>query len=59
MIMNMGSVVEDFIQTPSVELLEQCTKYKLLKIAEHFGVKVSDKRLKENIKNFSEKLIGR
>ncbi len=40
--MNMGSVVEDFIQTPSVQLLDQCMTDQLLKIAEHFDIEVTD-----------------
>ena len=41
--------VEDFVRSPSEDLLEQCTKEQLLKIAEHF--QISDKRLKETIKH--------
>lgn len=41
--LNMGSVAEDCIQTRSVELLGQCTRDQLLKIAEQFGIKMTDK----------------
>ena len=46
----MASVVEDFLSSPSEELLEQCTKDQLLKIAEHFQIEVLDKKLKDTIK---------
>ncbi|XP_043964972.1 uncharacterized protein LOC122826755 [Gambusia affinis] len=42
--------VEDFIKSPSVEFLEQCSREQLVKIAEHYNVCVGDKRLKENVK---------
>lgn len=44
------SLVEEFIKAPSVELLEQCTKDQLVKLAEHFEVEFTDKCLKKNIK---------
>ena len=44
--------VEDFVRAPSVEFVEQCTKEQLLKLAEHYTVYVSNKRLKENVKAF-------
>ncbi len=42
--------VEDFVEAPSVEFVEQCTKEQLLKLAEHYDKYVSDRRLKENVK---------
>lgn len=44
------SSVEEFIKAPSVELLDQCTKDQLVKLAERFAVESTKKRLKENIK---------
>ena len=43
--------VDDVVQSPSVELLNQCTKDQLLNIADHFGLKIeaSDRRLKETL----------
>ncbi|TWW53845.1 hypothetical protein D4764_0220310 [Takifugu flavidus] len=43
----MASLVEEFVQSPTEELLDQCTKDQLLKIAEHFGIEITDKKLKE------------
>ena len=43
----MASLVEEFIEAPSEEELDRCTKEKLLKLAEYFNVEVTDKRLKE------------
>ena len=42
--------VEDFVRAPSEEFVEQCTKEQLLKLAEVYGIYVSDKRLKDNVK---------
>ena len=44
----MASVLEDFVSSPSDELLEQCTKDQLLKIAEHFQIEVPDKKLRHH-----------
>lgn len=44
------SLVEEFVNAPSVELLDHCTKDQLVKLAEHFEIELTDKRLKENIK---------
>ena len=43
--------VEEVVQSPSVELLNQCTKDQLLNIAGRFGltIEASDKRLKETL----------
>ena len=43
--------VEEFIDAPSEELLSQCTKDQLLKIAEHYNIEIEpvDKRLKETL----------
>ena len=46
----MASLVESFIQDPSESLLEQCTKEQLLRIAEHYEVDISDRKLKESVK---------
>lgn len=46
----MASLVQDFIQDPSESLLGQCTKEQLLRIAEHYGVSILDKKLKESVK---------
>ena len=45
----MTSFIDNFVQNPSESLLEQCTKDQLLKIAEHYGVDVVDKKLKESV----------
>ncbi|TKS65190.1 Retrovirus-related Pol polyprotein [Collichthys lucidus] len=47
----MDSIVEEFVQHPSGELLEQCTKEQLIKIAQHFSVEVDPKRTKGNLKS--------
>ncbi|KAL3051791.1 hypothetical protein OYC64_001926 [Pagothenia borchgrevinki] len=39
----------DSVKSPSVELLEKCTKDQLLKIAEHFEVDVPKQGRKDNI----------
>ena len=43
--------VDEVVQSPSVELLNQCTKDQLLNIADRFGliIEASDKRLKETL----------
>lgn len=46
----MASVVDEFLHSPSDHLLSQCTKDQLLKIAEHYDIDISDKRLRDNIK---------
>ena len=46
----MSSLVEDFMKSPSQELFEQFTKDQLVEIAQHFGIDIPDKRLKENVK---------
>ncbi|KAG8008875.1 hypothetical protein GBF38_011412 [Nibea albiflora] len=47
----MDGIVEKFVQHPSEELLEQCTKEQLIKIAQHFSVEVEPKRIKDNLKS--------
>lgn len=42
--------VDVFFQAPSDHLLTQYTKDQLLKIADHYGIEIGDKRLKENIR---------
>ena len=42
--------VDEFVHSPSDHLLNQYTKDQLLKIADHYGIDIGDKRLKENIK---------
>lgn len=42
--------VAEFVLSPSVELLEQCTKEQLLEIGAHYGVDVDARRSKENVK---------
>jgi len=44
--------VEDFVASPSEELLDNCTKEQLIKIAEHYAIEIdsNDKKLKENLK---------
>lgn len=47
----MANIVEQFSQSPSDELLEQCTKDQLMKIAQHYSVEVEPKHTKENLKS--------
>ena len=47
----MVNIVEDFIQSPSEELLEQCTKDQLMRIAQHYSMEADPKRTKENLKS--------
>ncbi|KAL7371523.1 hypothetical protein ABVT39_000330 [Epinephelus coioides] len=47
----MANIVENFIQSPSEELLEQCTKEQLIKIAQHYSTDVEPKGTKENLKS--------
>lgn len=44
------SEVESIIVAPSEENLEKCTKELLVTLAEHYGISLGDKRLKENVK---------
>ena len=46
----MASYVDEFIRFPSEELLDLGTKEQLLKVAEHYKVEISDKRLKNYIR---------
>ncbi len=45
------ATVEEFMRTPSEELLERCLREQLVKIAEHFKLDVRDKRLKESMRH--------
>ncbi|KAF0038225.1 hypothetical protein F2P81_008709 [Scophthalmus maximus] len=47
----MVNIVEDFIDSPSVELLEQCNHEQLMKIDQHYHVEVEPKRTKENLRS--------
>lgn len=40
--------IDRFVESPSHVLLNTCTKEQLLKIAEYYEVKLSDKRIKES-----------
>ena len=42
--------VSSFVQSPAEAILNGCTKYQLLKLVEHYGVDIGDKKLKEEIK---------
>lgn len=44
------SLVEEFVEASSEELLKRCTKDQLIKLGEHFNIELTDKRLKDNIK---------
>ena len=44
LVLRMASLVESFTQDPSESLLEQCTKEQLLRIAEHYGIDIPDKK---------------
>lgn len=43
--------MEDFVQCPSDELLEQCTKEQLVNIAHYYSVDVDSKQTKETLKS--------
>ncbi len=40
--------VEKFVNSPSQVSLNECTKEQLLRIAEFYEIKISDKRFKES-----------
>lgn len=42
--------VDHFIDAPSEAFLEQCTRDQSIKIADHYKIRVGDKRLKENVR---------
>lgn len=44
------ATVDAFVQSPSEELLNSCTKEELLKLVEHYDVDVGDKELKDEVK---------
>lgn len=44
------ATVTGFVQFPSDELLNSCTKEQLLKIVEHYDDDIGEKQLKEEIK---------
>lgn len=48
---NMTSNVSEFICAPSEALLAGFTKDQLLKLADHYGIAISDKRLKETVRS--------
>lgn len=50
----MANIVAEFIQSPTDELLDQCTKEQLVKIAQHYSVEVDLKHTKDNLKNIME-----
>ncbi len=47
--------VEKFAKSPSHVSLNKCTKEQLLKIAEFYEIKISDKRFKESTIKIVEK----
>ena len=46
----MASYIDELICFPSEDLLDLGTKEQLLKVAEHYKVEISDKRLKNSIR---------
>ena len=44
------SVLQSFVKAPSEIILDLCSKEQLLEIAEHFGIEIVDKKLKETVK---------
>lgn len=46
------SDISDFVKAPSEDFLKKCTKEQLLKIAEHFEIDISDRRLKDTKEYF-------
>uniref|UniRef100_A0A8L0DMS3 ribonuclease H n=1 Tax=Oncorhynchus mykiss TaxID=8022 RepID=A0A8L0DMS3_ONCMY len=49
-VVTMASYIDEFIRFPSEKLLDLGTKEQLLKVAEHYNVEISDKRLKNSIR---------
>lgn len=47
----MTSIVDEFVDSPSVALLDQCTKDQLLLIAEKYKIEIQDRKLKETVKD--------
>lgn len=47
----MATIVDEFIEAPSYEVLEQCTKEQLIKLAQHYSVAVDARRTKETLKS--------
>ena len=52
------TAVEDFIGAPSEELLAGLTKDQLLRLADHYNVEVSDKRLKDSVRSILSAALG-
>ncbi len=44
----MSKLVEDFISSPSEAVLDSCTKDQLSKIADHYGIEIGDRRVKDS-----------
>ncbi len=44
----MSNLVEDFISSPSEAVLDSCTKDQLFKIADHYGIEIGDRRVKDS-----------
>lgn len=42
--------IADSVKASSVEFLNRCTKEQLLKLAEHYYAEISEKRLKNTVK---------
>ena len=45
------SEVTEFVSAPTEEFLDKCTKDQLLRIADHYKIEISDKRLKDTVKS--------
>lgn len=45
------ATVEDFLKAPSEELLDCFSREQLLRVADHFGLEISDMRVKESMKS--------
>jgi len=44
----MSNLVEDFISSPSEAVLDSCTKDQLFFIADHHGIEIGDRRVKDS-----------
>ncbi len=44
----MSNLVEDFISSPSEAVLDSCTKDQLFFIADHYGIEIGDRRVKDS-----------
>ena len=51
----MSDPVAEFVKSPLEEVLDRCTKEQLLKLAVHYEIEISNKRLKDTEEHFEGK----